>query len=534
MNRFNNPANMGEMLSAYIDGELSAKEIENIESKLALSKELQDKFEELKKIKRLTAASVKHPDDSPYFETKVLANLNDGKSNFGRLKNWIPATGFAVLAITLMILLKYNPDIFNQLVEEQKTNIAGFYKENLKPLLITAGITHEDIFNFAFNRQLPIDREKNQYLQLGSDPNGKEYFEIKTAGFVSGEDNFENFVNALDLNEKQKHQMDSILETYADEMQSQVLVNENNTVAINPNLWNYNKAIFADIMSFAEDANKEAFVKIIPAGYSLYEKPVVQNIVRRIKSNSDDDYIFLTPDTIFMESYNFDKKKFDEEMKKANENLKKEMKKLNKELKKVTIDINIDNSFGKLKKDSSRNKQFKVFIDTNFCRVDLSNINIPEFDLPDLENLEAQIEEATKHFESFSFSFPKEPGGKRKFHFKMDDSTNAYDFEFQMPDVDSIIKHSIPNLDSMLDFHQFNDGYKKNFNYNFKFNPDSLEEAFKFFMLDSLGFFDHKKFEKQMKEFGKEMEMLKKEMNELQREFKVDTLDIKKKKYIEI
>jgi len=28
--------------------------------------------------------------------------------------------------------------------------------------------------------------------------------------------------------------------------------------------------------------------------------------------------------------------------------------------------------------------------------------------------------------------------------------------------------------------------------------------------------------------------MLKKEMNELQREFKVDTLDIKKKKYIEI
>ena len=53
------------------------------------------------------------------------------------------------------------------------------------------------------------------------------------------------------------------------DMQEQVLVNENNTVAISPKLWNYNKAIFADVMAFAKDANNEQFTKIVPAGFRI-------------------------------------------------------------------------------------------------------------------------------------------------------------------------------------------------------------------------------------------------------------------------
>ena len=48
-----------EMLSAYIDGELSDEEIKSLEEELKFSKELQDKLNELKRIKQLTVSSFK-------------------------------------------------------------------------------------------------------------------------------------------------------------------------------------------------------------------------------------------------------------------------------------------------------------------------------------------------------------------------------------------------------------------------------------------------------------------------------------------
>src|SRR4030066_262550 len=174
-----------EMLSAYIDGELTKEEVKYIEDKLAVSKDLQ-----------------------------------------------------------------------------QKTKLAGLYTENLKPLFITAGLTNEDIFDFALYRKLPLDKERGQYLMIGSNEDGSNYFEIKTASIAETNNDFEKFVAALNLNKEQKMQIDSILESYADDMQEQILVNENNTVAISPKLWNYNKAIFADIMPFAKDANGEHSEKI--------------------------------------------------------------------------------------------------------------------------------------------------------------------------------------------------------------------------------------------------------------------------------
>ena len=144
-----------ELLSAYVDGEVSEQERLEIEQKLKLSPELQQELLKLQKLKKLTLSSSKRLDDSPYFETRLMARLNDEKTG-KKLKRWYPAIGFALFTILLMLFLKFNPDIINEVVEEQKSNIAGFYKENLKPLLFAADLTNEDIFNFAFYHQLPI------------------------------------------------------------------------------------------------------------------------------------------------------------------------------------------------------------------------------------------------------------------------------------------------------------------------------------------------------------------------------------------
>ena len=58
------------------------------------------------------------------------------------------------------------------------------------------------------------------------------------------------------------------LASYASDLQAQVLVNEKNTVAINPNIWNFNKAIAMDLISFAQRVNGKESRKLVPPGYN--------------------------------------------------------------------------------------------------------------------------------------------------------------------------------------------------------------------------------------------------------------------------
>jgi hypothetical protein len=156
-----------ELLSAYIDGELSQEEKKYIEEKIKSSLQLQKDLSDLKKLKNLTSNSMAILSDSPFFETRLMATLNQNSSKKFRLKKWVPAITLSVFTIGLMILLKFNPDFINNFFEKQKSNLAGFYKENLQPLLYAANLTNEDIFNFAMYQQLPLDSNKQQILKLG-------------------------------------------------------------------------------------------------------------------------------------------------------------------------------------------------------------------------------------------------------------------------------------------------------------------------------------------------------------------------------
>ena len=495
-----------EFLSAYIDDELTAGEKANVEEKLLSSKELQNKLNELKRIKELTFSSIKRIEENPYFETRLNAALNVNKPHRNRIKKWYPAIGFSIIAIFLMVILKFNPGIIDEMVEQQKTNLSGFYTENLKPLLLTAGFTNEDIFNFALSKQLPLDKSNSKYLLLGSKPNGDNYFEIKKASLIPDGDSFEKFVKAMNLNREQKHQMDSILDSYADDLQSQVLVNDKNTVAINPNLWNYHKAIFADIMAFAKDANKKEFNKIIPSGYTFYDKPEVDNFVQKIKNRPDSQYIFITPDSVFSTTFKFDKDKFRAEMEKFHKELRKNLKNFDKEFKDFKFNVMIDSNLARIKHDPGYSKNFKIFVDSNSCRVELGDIHIPEIELPNFDSIAAQIDEATKSIKSFSFSIPQFDGRNHfRFKFKSGDSTQNFDIK-------------IPNVDSLIGLHR-----------NFFYSPGDSTTAFKFFNNDSL--INSKEFRRQMQRLQKEIERMREEMNNLRKDMKNDTKD---KKSVEI
>ena len=513
-----------EMLSAYIDGELTKEETKYIEDKLAVSKDLQQKLTELRRVKELSQSSFQKVAESPYFETKLISSLNSESASGFQMKKWIPVLGISLTTIVLMLFLRSNPKFFDTIIEEQKTKLAGLYTENLKPLFITAGLTNEDIFDFALYRKLPLDKERGQYLMLGSNEDGSEYFEIKTASKADNQNDFEKFVSALNLSEMQKMQMDSILESYAEGMQEQILVNENNTVAISPKLWNYNKAIFADVMAFAKECNGEQFVKIVPAGFHNIDQPQLVEIAQVVRTAKDSDYIFMTPDTIFVETFRFDKEKFDDEMKKVHIELKKNLKEAEKQLKQQDYVIKLEDNIVKLKSKGGWDESFEVFIDTNVCRVHIPNMSysIPDIPLPDLNELEAQIEEATKNLQSFTIKIPKEGYSRQHFEFRVDvgDSSQKFNYDIDIPNFKTpILPDAFMNDSTMSEIYSF--------------KADSISNAIKLLINDSV-IFNQKDFHLQMKEFQKEMRKLREEMLKLQKNLQKEPSKVKSDEPIEI
>jgi hypothetical protein len=482
-----------EKLSAYIDGELNPEERDKFEEEIALSGDLQKRLDELNKLKQLTASSAGKLPESPYFETRLFASLEGNKTSYFKFKKFSPFIGFAVLTVLLMLFLKFNPQVIERLLEQQKTNLAGFYKQNLRPLLYAADLSNEDIFNFAFNSQLPLDKNNSQYLQLGYDTLGKGYFEIKTGNVASNQNNLEKFIAALDLNSHQKVKVDSMLQAYAEDLQSQVLINDKNTVAINPNIWNYKKAILADIIAFAQNANSKEFSKICPPDIKFYNNKSFVNAINEVKKAKNNNYIFFTPDTIFLDNFVYDKKQFKDDIRK----MKDQMKSAKQDWSKMAISLNLGQNIEKFKHDPSEAGNFTVQIDKNTCRVNMPNM-VQEIPMPDFDNIMAQVEKATDVLKNVTITIPDIPDMKNQVNFSYKTNIPGHSREMKIKvDLDSMLTNSKK--------------FKSQFyspGPNGEINVDSLVESLKSMLPDSLS----------MKEFQTEMKKFQKQMMELQKE----------------
>lgn len=496
-----------EMLSAYLDGELSQSDKRYLEEKIKTSLELQNELAKLKKLKNLTSSSIGRVAESPYFESRVLASINqESKTKFNLMK-WAPVAAIVVVTLGLMVLLKFNPKLIDKLIQEQKENIAGFYKENLQPLLYAANLTNDDIFNFALYQQLPLDTSNQQILTLGYDPQGTQYFEIKNLNDLKepkANVNFKEFVEMLDLNDRETRQMDSIINSYTDQISSLVLVNENKAVAINPNLWNTRKAILADIISFVQSHSAKNVNMLIPNESFRLDKESLASWVNETKNKSSDQYIFYTPDSVFNESFTFNMDEFKENMKK----METELKKMDKELsrnKNITVfpDSNLAHNKNLIKKSH----QFKVFADSNFIKVTIQNLNIPDFvapnlNMPNFDSIATIIEEATKNIVTVRPPTPPNPYSGKKFKYDYNEKNKTFK------------KKNEINLDSLMNLKNIiMDSTQSEVLKNLEMMNNSQQKNFRLFFNDSL-------IHNQNNELKKEMDNLKKELRRFREELK--------------
>jgi len=494
-----------ELLSAYLDNELSYEERVQLEKTIKSSLLLQKKLEDLKKIKQLTSSAYNKIPESPYFETRLFASLDSQKPWHKKILKWSPAVGLAFATIIIMVVLKSNPEIFNNLIEQQKSNITGFYKENLQPLLFAADLNNEDIFNFAMYKQLPLDKDDRQILHIDYDKTGKEFFEIKSVEPRQNENNLEKFIVALNLDEKEKKQIDSIMNQYAEELEAQILINKNNTVAINSNLWNYQRAIQTDLLAFAEKSNWQEFQKLVPKTVSYSNSRDVVLAANEMRNTLNTNYIFLTPDSVFSESIEFDLQEYKLQV----AELENELHEQNHNLREIQFQFEYDSSLQKLENNLHNN--FKIIFDSNHYRVEISEFDFPDMHYPDFDSLFTAYDSVANNFKFHSQYIPRIEhfDDKIKFHFD-GDSITTYEFEYHKFDLDTLMESQSELLDSLQN-NSWNNLYNFNDSLVFKGIP-KLDSYYKFYDGDVEIKLEMEQLRIELKKFRVEMKQWKEEL----------------------
>lgn len=236
--------------------------------------------------------------------------------NVNKFYRWIPGIALVALTIGLMFFFKNDRDSLNELVHTAEATFTDIYTKNLKPLFYTNDISNEEVFNFAMNENLLINKKEDEYLQIGSEDSNAVYFEIKKRKEITSDDNYERFVNQLNLDEYNKNRLDSILNSYKDQIYAGILSDTiSNSVAVNPKLLYTHSALVADIMNFAEKAVRPPRPDEPPKPFM--NETVIADLKKAAKEKYSEDYIFITPDTVFQSKVAFNKDKMRKDIEEA-------------------------------------------------------------------------------------------------------------------------------------------------------------------------------------------------------------------------
>lgn len=414
------------LLSAYLDNELTDKEIEYIEKRLRNSLELQNKLNELKKIKEVTIKSKKELPENHYFEQRIMSALLEEKPKSFFSTKWIPAFGLAAVSLLIFVSLNVNPDIFKNLNINEK-NISD-YTISLKPLFLPSEISNEDLFNFALYQEIPLNNDENQVIKIGLDKSGNEYFEVRKADNVDN-NNLNNFLSKLNLTDEKKSKVDSLFKSYAIQLSKHILVGNENAIAINPTVWNLRKAMIADFIALTRQLDTKNFDRLA----NLYKIPIPRSQIawnKKLDSIHTNKYIVFTPDSVFTSELTLTIKDFADL---STDNL---------------VRRNSDKKLHKIDFDSVFNQQgqkVKIFRAPDFVQVQVEEFEIPDIQIPDFNSLVEIIEKSLRN--QPDLNLVTENNSKRS-------RTNTQRNIFSLPpndiDLDSILEEQNRRLENNL------------------------------------------------------------------------------------
>ena len=231
-----------DMITAYIDGEMSPAEKVAFEELLLENPELQKKVNEHSEIKELMGeARMLTPSQSMVDD--VMRKVNKGGARTGT-----PLWRYGSMAAAIAVLLWFASGVGVQ--PDSTTASTG----SLNPVASFTSafqnhdLTDEDVFNFAINRQIPL-QEEGSIIEILNAPNGEALVKLHPYSNKGSAQELMKFKELLSLYNVSEDQLEAIFEKYKPELKKSCVYHSNNQIALNTDLWQLNQALMADLLS---------------------------------------------------------------------------------------------------------------------------------------------------------------------------------------------------------------------------------------------------------------------------------------------
>jgi anti-sigma-K factor RskA len=318
-----NEKKMDALLSQYVDGILSEQDVKLVESFLAADASVRKKIAELKRLKLLLSSQPKlNPDIG--FWTRLSVAMEEQKEEENNLlpfpRKFIPAVSVIVTAVVVVAgtFVIQNRMQFAQYLTTKSQAVREVYEKKILQgslLPLFSKVDKDRALQFSLFGTLPLDDKSETALRV--DEQSEKGYRIEVGNNLNSNTKavtFNRFVAEVKPSTKQKKIIDSLLELTGRRIESSVLIGENNTMAIAPDLPKLNRLMVANIASCLEPAQRVNFERLLKANNAPYTVtmeniPVgtARNYIQHIpKFPQGDRFVIITPDTMLYSQIHID------------------------------------------------------------------------------------------------------------------------------------------------------------------------------------------------------------------------------------
>ena len=318
-----NEQKLDVLLSQYIDGALTGKELQQVESLLVEDASARQHVAELKRLKILLASQPKlNPDIG--FWTRFSVAMEEQKEEEHNLlpfpRKFIPAITVMATAVVIVLgtFVIQNRMQFVRFLSTKSQAVREVYEKKILQgslLPLFSKVDKDRALQFSLFGTLPLDDKSETALRV--DEQSEKGYRIEVGNNLKSNTKdmtFNRFVAEVKPSAHQKKIIDSLLELTGRRIESSVLIGENNTMAIAPDLPRLNRLMVANIASCLEPVQRVNFERLLKANNAPYtvtmeNVPVgkAHNYIQHIpKFPQSDRFVIITPDTMMYSQIHID------------------------------------------------------------------------------------------------------------------------------------------------------------------------------------------------------------------------------------
>ena len=300
------------MLSLYLDGDLPPDDVRELESLLAADADVRRKFGELKRLKELLSArNALTPDIGFWTRLAVAREEADRSRSAGRSSRrmFLPVITAVAAVVAVTTIAVKNRSTLSAFFRENTAAVRDAYTKNILQggvLPLFSKVDRDQAFQFSMFGTLPLDAKTGTSLKV--DEQSEKGYRIEVGKALKHGQNtatFDKFLAEVKPSDEQKQVIDSLLAMTGKRIESSVLIGENNTMAIAPDLPKMNRIVVKNIAACLHPTQRvrfERFLAVNDAPYTISDdnapvanpEHILAGMHRMPRVNQ---YLVLTPDS---------------------------------------------------------------------------------------------------------------------------------------------------------------------------------------------------------------------------------------------